>query len=79
MCVVVWLGLVTSGGGGGGRRRLVCTGIVLLFFTLVGISFYEGCVLYMCIVHCYHYVCIYYVNTFGLVCGSYGYIANTLP
>ena len=29
MCVVVWLGLVTSGGGGvvGGRRRLVYTGI----------------------------------------------------
>ena len=60
MCVVVWLGLVTSGGGagggGGGRRRLVCTGICsTVLYTCMGV-YYEGCVLYMCIVDCYHYV-----------------------
>ena len=33
----------------------------------------------LCIVIMYSHISIYYVNTFGLVCGSYGYIANTLP
>ena len=73
----MWLGLGTKGAG---QEKVSlyskAEGFVVLFFTLVWVSFYVGCVLY--IVVCYQYVCIHYVNIFELVCGNYGYMTNTI-
>ena len=38
--------------------------------------FHVGCVFYT--VHCYRHKCIHYVNTFGLLCGNYGYMTLLL-
>ena len=74
----MWLGLRTKGAG---QEKVSlyskAEGFVVLFFTLVWVFFYVGCVLY--IVDCYHYVrhiCIHYVNTFELVCDNYGYMTD---
>ena len=40
------------------------------------IGFHVGCVFYT--VHCYRHKCIHYVNTFGLLCGNYGYMTLLL-
>ena len=63
--VVVIINTCAVGSGNYGQEKVSlyskAEGFVVLFFTIVWISFFVGCVLY--IVDCY-----LYVNTFGTVC-----------